>query len=79
MKFKELKQMSRSDREKKLKDLKLEMVKSKGKASKTGSSKSREIRKMVARIITLNKSASFENKSQATFDKKVDREELKNK
>ena len=57
MKFKELKQMSKADREKKLKDLKLEMVKSKGKASKTGSSKSREIRKMVARIITLNKSA----------------------
>ena len=57
MKIKELRQMSKQDREKKLKDLKLEMVKSKGKASKTGSSKSREIRKMVARIITLNKSA----------------------
>lgn len=56
MKLKELKQISKEDREKKLKDLKLEMIKAKGKASKTGSSKAREIRKMVARIITLNKS-----------------------
>ena len=57
MKNKELKQMSKEDMGKKLKDLKLELIKSKGKASKTGSSKSKEIRKMIARIITFNKSA----------------------
>lgn len=79
MKIKELRQMSKEDREKKLKDLKLELVKSKGRASKTGSSKAREIRKMVARIMTLNKSASSEDKSQASSVRNAEREELKNK
>ena len=56
MKLKDLKQLSQEERNRRLKDLKLELVKSKGKASKAGSSRGREIRKMIARIITLNKS-----------------------
>jgi ribosomal protein L29 len=56
MKTKELKNLSKKDREKKMKELQLELVKSKVSASKTGSSKSREIRKMIAKLITFNKS-----------------------
>ena len=79
MKIKELKQMTKEDREKKLKDLKLELIKSKSKASKTGASKTREIRKIIARILMLNKSPSSESKSRASFIKNDKREELKNK
>ncbi len=51
MKNKEINKMSKSEGEKKLKELKLEMIKAK--SSKTGSSKSKEIRKIIARILTL--------------------------
>lgn len=54
LKIKELKQMSKEDREKKLKDLKLELLKSKVNASKTGNSRARDIRKIIARILTFN-------------------------
>ena len=66
MKFKEIEKMGKQDREKKLKDLKLELIKSKVNATKTGNAKTRQIKKIIARILTINKS---ENKS----------EELKNK
>lgn len=56
--------MSKEDREKKLKELRLELVKSKASAVKTGGAKTKEIKKIIARILTLNKS---------------DEEELKNK
>ena len=58
MKFKQLKEMSKEERGKKLKELKLELVKSKVNALKTGNSKSREIRKIIARISTFNKSGN---------------------
>jgi len=54
MKAKEVKKLSKEDREKKLKELKMELVKSKANASKGGSSKIREIRKVIARIHTFN-------------------------
>ncbi|MFH1585331.1 MAG: 50S ribosomal protein L29 [archaeon] len=54
MKHKELKKLSKQDREKKLKELKLERIKSKAAASKTGSSKTKEIKKIIARILTIN-------------------------
>jgi len=54
-KIQDLKKMSKEEREKKLSELKFELVKSKVNASKTGSSKPKEIRKAIARIITLNK------------------------
>lgn len=53
MKFKELKQMNEKEREEKLKELKLELVKTQSSA-KTGNSKSKEIKKIIARILTLN-------------------------
>ena len=54
MKFKDIQKMSKEDREKKLKELELELIKSKVNASKIGSSKTREIKKIIARMLTLN-------------------------
>jgi len=56
MKNKEIKQLSLKDSEKKLKELKFELVKVKKDSGKTGSSKAKNIRKMIARIHTFNKS-----------------------
>lgn len=61
MKFKELEKMSKQDREKKLKELRLELIKSKTTASKTGKSNTRQIKKIIAKILTLN---TKENKSK---------------
>ena len=55
IKSKEIKQMSKEDRDKKLKELKLELVKSRINTSKGGSSKIKEIKKLIARILTFNK------------------------
>lgn len=54
MKFREIKKLGKEDLEKKLKELKMELVKSN--ASKTGSSKTKGIKKIIARINTLNTS-----------------------
>ena len=51
MKNKEVNKLGKEEAEKKLKELKLEMIKAK--SSKTGNSKSKEIRKIIARILTL--------------------------
>lgn len=53
MKFKELKNLSSQDRKKKLKELKMNLMKSKANASKSGSSKTKEIKKTIARILTI--------------------------
>ena len=58
MKYSEIKKLSKQDREKKLKELKMELVKEG--AVKQGGNKSAKIRKIIARISTLNTS---ENKS----------------
>ena len=55
IKIEELKKMSKEERDKKLDELKLELIKSKVSTSKTGNSKPQEIRKVIARILTLNK------------------------
>ena len=47
--------MSKEDRMEKLEELKMEMVKARVNASKTGNSKVREIKRLIARIFTLNK------------------------
>ena len=62
MKHKELAKMSKSEREKKLKELEFELIKSRTGAAKTGSSKSRQIRKMIARIFTLNSKEELKQK-----------------
>ena len=55
IKAEDLKRMTNEERNRKLDDLKLELIKSKVSTSKTGTSKPREIRKAIARILTLNK------------------------
>jgi ribosomal protein L29 len=55
MKFKEIKNLSKEEREKKLKELKLELIKSKA-SEKSGNSRAKQIRKMIARLLTLDAS-----------------------
>lgn len=54
LKTKDIKKMSKEERERKMKELNLEMIKSKVNSSKTGSSKAKEIKKIIARIKTFN-------------------------
>ena len=56
LKFKDIQNMEGEDRKKKLKELKQELVKSRINSSKSGSSKTKEIKKIIARILTFNKS-----------------------
>ena len=55
LKSKEIKNMSKEEREKKLKELKIELVKAKANVSKKGSMKIKEIKKIMARIYSTNK------------------------
>lgn len=50
IKAKDIQKMNKEEREKKLKELKFELIK-----SNAGKGKSREIKKIIARILTLNK------------------------
>ena len=54
LKFKDIKKMNKEDRAKKTEELKFELVKAKASAAKSGTSKAREIKKIIARIFTLN-------------------------
>lgn len=58
LKFKNIQKMSKEEQEKKIKELKLELIKSKVSASKTGSSRIKEIKKIIARMLTLNNQGS---------------------
>jgi len=55
MKRKDIKNTEKEDRIKKLKELRIELIKSRAGTSKTGNSKTRQIKKNIARILTLNK------------------------
>ena len=63
LKFKDIKRMSKEDRAKKMEELKFELVKAKAHTSKTGTSKAKDIKKIIARILTLN---NLEDKSSQT-------------
>ena len=52
-KSKDLKNLNKSDRDKKMKELKIELMKAKSSAQKTGSSRIREIKRTIARILTI--------------------------
>lgn len=56
MKYKEIKKMNDDEREKKLRELKIELLKSKTNATKTGNANPKEIRKTIAKILTFNSS-----------------------
>ena len=55
LKFKDIQKMEKNERERKMEELRMELVKSKVNTSKSGSSKIKEIKKIIARILTLNK------------------------
>ncbi len=56
--------LSKEDKEKKLNELKLELVKAKISASKAGTSKVKEIKRTIARILTFNKSKEKKSKEE---------------
>ena len=62
MKYKEIKKMGKEELNKKMEELKIELIKSKAKSSKTRNSK--QIKKIIARILTFNtsKKGGVENK-----------------
>jgi ribosomal protein L29 len=60
LKSKDIQKMGKEERMKKIEELKFELVKAKTNASKNGTSKAKEIKKTIARILTLN---SLENKN----------------
>lgn len=63
--IKDLKNMDAGDKEKKMKELKIELIKSQSGNSKTGN-KAKEIKKIIARILTLK---SEEDKSSKKVEK----------
>ena len=54
LKSKEIRAMKKEEKEKKLKELKLELVKASSKNVQGSSSKTREIKKTIARLLTIN-------------------------
>jgi len=62
MKYKEIEKLEKKEIEKKLKELQLELVKAKGNAQKTNNNKAKEIKKMIARIYTLQNKKFAEKK-----------------
>jgi ribosomal protein L29 len=54
LKFKDIKKMNKDERNKKIEEMKFELVKAKAHASKTGTSKAKDIKRIIARILTLN-------------------------
>lgn len=55
MKAKEIREMKQEERNKKIQELKMELIKSEAKEQNTNSKK-KEIKKNIARILTINKS-----------------------
>jgi len=55
LKAKELKEIGKTERSKKLEELKLELIKAKSQSNKGGSSRIKEIKKIIARIYTIDK------------------------
>jgi ribosomal protein L29 len=54
-KNKELKNLNKNEAEKKIKELKMELVKAEVSKAKAGTSKIKQIKRMIAQIITLDK------------------------
>jgi ribosomal protein L29 len=54
LKPKEIKEMKKEEKEKKINELRLELAKSSGKNSQGGSNKIKEIKKTIARLLTIN-------------------------
>lgn len=55
LKTKDIMKMSKDEKMKRIEELKLELIKAKVSTAKAGSSKVKEIKRTIARILTLNK------------------------
>lgn len=55
IKAKDIRKMTKEERKEKLEELRMELIKSRVGASKSGNSKVREIKRLVARIKTIDK------------------------
>ncbi len=55
LKTKDIQKMNEKERIDKIKELNMELIKSSINSSKTGGSKAREIRRIIAKLLTLNK------------------------
>ncbi|MEK6840615.1 MAG: 50S ribosomal protein L29 [Nanoarchaeota archaeon] len=55
IKAKDIRKMDKEERKKKLEELRTELVKARVSASKTGNSKVKEIKKTIARMLTIEK------------------------
>ena len=64
MKASEIMKMASEERKKKLEELKMEMIRARVAAAKTGSSKIKQIKKLVARILTAEKNHSMGEKNK---------------
>jgi large subunit ribosomal protein L29 len=51
----DIRKMTKDERNKKMEELRMELLKARVNASKTGNSKVKEIKRLMARIITINK------------------------
>jgi ribosomal protein L29 len=60
LKFSEIKKMTKEERKKKLKELKMELIKANVHSSKGGSSKIKMTKKIIAKLLTLDKSGKEE-------------------
>jgi len=58
MKLADIREMASEERKKKLEELRMEIVKARVSAAKTGSSKVRQIKRLIARILTVEKENS---------------------
>ena len=56
MKYKEITKMVKEDREKKIKELKIELIKSRTRTTKTGNTNTKQIKKTIAKMLTFNTS-----------------------
>jgi ribosomal protein L29 len=60
LKYSEIKKISPEERKKKLKELRMELIKANVHSSKGGSSKIKMTKKMIAKLLTLDKSGKEE-------------------
>jgi ribosomal protein L29 len=54
LKIKAIRGMNKEDRMKKIEEMKFELVKARASATKSGTSRAKDIKKLIARILTLN-------------------------
>lgn len=64
LKGKDIQKMSESEREKKMKEMKLELLKARAGAAKGGTSRVREVKKVIARLNTFNQPNKTEKLKQ---------------